>query len=365
VRILMTADTLGGVFSYAVDLIRGLQTRGLEVVLATMGRPPSAAQRAQLSELPNLELHHSAWALEWMEQPWSDLRSTGIWLERLARRVAPDLIHLNHFSHGALDWRAPVVMVGHSCVQSWWQAVHREQAPAKYQPYREVVRNGLRAADIVVAPTQAMLDCLTEHYAPFARTRVVPNGIELAGYAPRVKEPFVLAAGRLWDPAKNIGALESIAPALAWPVCVAGEAAAPQLPANTFKACQPLGELSRAALSDWMARAAIYALPARYEPFGLSVLEAAASGCALVLGSLPSLLENWHDTALFVDPGDLDALQRALTGLIADRAHRNMLGARARQRAQAFSVARMADAYLRIYQELGASTRTGAVPCAS
>ncbi len=33
-------------------------------------------------------------------------------------------------------------------------------------------------------------------------------------------------------------------------------------------------------------------LPARYEPFGLSVLEAALSGCALVLGDIPSLRES-------------------------------------------------------------------------
>ena len=42
-----------------------------------------------------------------------------------------------------------------------------------------------------------------------------------------------------------------------------------------------------------MARASIYALPARYEPFGLSILEAALSGAALVLGDIPSLREVW------------------------------------------------------------------------
>ena len=64
-----------------------------------------------------------------------------------------------------------------------------------------------------------------------------------------------------------------------------------------------LGRLSAGELADWYARAAIYALPARYEPFGLSALEAALSGCALVLGDIPSLREIWGDAALFVPPG--------------------------------------------------------------
>ena len=40
-RILMTADTIGGVWSYALELAQGLARHGVEVALATMGRVPS------------------------------------------------------------------------------------------------------------------------------------------------------------------------------------------------------------------------------------------------------------------------------------------------------------------------------------
>ena len=40
-RILMTADTIGGVWSYALELAQGLVRHGVEVALATMGRVPS------------------------------------------------------------------------------------------------------------------------------------------------------------------------------------------------------------------------------------------------------------------------------------------------------------------------------------
>ena len=66
-----------------------------------------------------------------------------------------------------------------------------------------------------------------------------------------------------------------------------------------------------------IARAAIYALPAHYEPFGLSILEAAMSGCALVLGDIPSLREIWGDAAVFVHPDNRDAVARCLAA--ADR----------------------------------------------
>ena len=73
-----------------------------------------------------------------------------------------------------------------------------------------------------------------------------------------------------------------------------------------------LGRLAPADLASWLGRAAIYALPARYEPFGLSILEAALAGCALVLGDIDSLRELWDGCALFVPPEDDDALAEAL-----------------------------------------------------
>ena len=60
----------------------------------------------------------------------------------------------------------------------------------------------------------------------------------------------------------------------------------------------------------WLRRATIFALPARYEPFGLSALEAGLAGCALVLGDIP-MREVWHDAAMFVPPEQPAALENA------------------------------------------------------
>jgi glycogen(starch) synthase len=109
----------------------------------------------------------------------------------------------------------------------------------------------------------------------------------------------------------------------------------------------------------WFAHASIYALPARYEPFGLSVLEAAQAGCALVLGDIDSLRENWDGAAAFVPPDDRDALTRTLRRLIADEPARCMLGAEARERAKRFTPHAMADAYCRVYDTIGAGQVSG------
>ena len=354
----MTADTVGGVWAYAVELARALAPGGVEIALATMGAPLSPEQSAEIAPLSHVSVFQSGYKLEWMEEPWDDVARAGDWLLDVERRVRPDVIHLNgDFAHGALPWRAPTLVAGHSCVLSWWEAVHGEAAPEReWCRYKREVARGLRAADAVAAPTAALGDALLRHYGPFhGDVRIVPNARDAARFPPGPKEPFVLSAGRLWDAAKNVAALSAVAPGLPWPVCVAGEDRHPDGGRARHDNVRLLGRLAPSDLAGWMARAAIYALPARYEPFGLSALEAGLAGCALVLGDIGSLREVWGaDAALFVPPDDPPALEAALRRLIADPALRAEMAARARGRALEFTPERMAAGYLEIYRRLAA-----------
>ena len=359
-RILMTADTVGGVWTYAIDLATALAARGTEVVLATMGAPMSEDQRDQVDAL-GLAVHESELALEWMPDPWEEVDRAGDWLLELAAREAVDLVHLNGFVHGALDWPVPAVVVAHSCVVSWWRAVHGEDPPPAWDEYRRRVTAGLAAADRVVAPTAAMLRALEEAYLPCDHARVIPNGRGPRRTRALPRGPLVLSAGRLWDEAKNLAALDRAAPAIPWPVAVAGAWRHPDGRAVRARHLELLGALSPAELADWMARASIYAAPARYEPFGLAALEAALSGCALVLGDIPSLREVWGDAALFVSPDDDSALARAICRLIADPVARAGAAAAARARALLHDIDRTAEAYLAAYRDaLGAPAMAAA-----
>lgn len=349
-RVLMTADAVGGVWTYAVDLARELIARGVAVDLAVMGPAPSKAQWADAANAGAAVLH-APFRLEWMDDPWESVDAAGAWLLELERELQPDIIHLNGFSHGALAWRAPVVMVGHSCVQSWWRAVKGEDAPERYREYHARVAAGLRAAALVIAPTAAMLRELQADYGPLPDARVIPNGRTFEPLRGAVREPFVFACGRVWDEAKNMAALCAAAREISWPVCIAGNhqyaGSSCEVPAHVTY----LGHVDPEALRGWYARASIYALPARYEPFGLSVLEAALSGCALVLGDIASLRENWEGAALFAPPDDSRLIGRFIQTLIDDESLRQRASTLARARAAALTTARMADAYLAAYSD--------------
>jgi glycosyltransferase involved in cell wall biosynthesis len=176
---------------------------------------------------------------------------------------------------------------------------------------------------------------------------------------------MVLAAGRLWDEAKNIRTLCEAADGLPWPVMIAGDTTSPdggtiETPPNVLW----LGRMRSADLVTRMAEASIFAAPARYEPFGLAVLEAALSGCALVLGDIPTLRELWDGAACFVPPDDAAALREALGVLQADAGEVAALGAEARRRAQTYSAKRMGEAYLEAYEHL-AGGRVVAFPGAA
>ena len=344
----MTADTVGGVWTYALELTAALAGRDVEVTLAAMGPGLGPEQRAEAGVSRARRVYAERFRLEWMEEPWEDVERAGEWLLRIAEEVEPDVVHLNGYAHAALPWGVPVLVVGHSCVCSWHEAVRGEPAGAQWSRYREEVARGLAAADLVVAPSATMLAALARHYAFAGERLVIANGRRAPASAARAKEPLVVSAGRLWDEAKNVAAVEGAAVGLPWPVLLAGEGSQERSRGNVGR----LGRLSAGELRELLARASIFAHPARYEPFGLAPLEAGLAGCALVLGEIESLREVWGDAALYVDPDDEPGLARVLRELVEDRARREAFGARARERAARYTPERMAAGYSRAYSRL-------------
>jgi glycosyltransferase involved in cell wall biosynthesis len=321
-----------------------------------MGPPPQPEQRERAANVPDLVIHDSTYALEWMDAPWEDVARAGNWLLSLERELRPDVVHINGYAHGALELNAPRIVAAHSCVLSWWQAVRGEEAPPRYDTYRRAVRAGLRGADAVITVSDTMREALETHYGPVPRATVIHNGAPtLPVRSPGPKEPFVLSCGRIGDAGKNVASLARVASRLPWPVRVAG------WDAGAHSGVESLGWLGERELGATMDRASIFVSPARYEPFGLSALEAGLRGAALVLGDIPSQREVWDDAALFVDPSDDDALAAAITRLAKDASLRADLAERARARAGLYPSARMATQTALVYQS--AMTRKGQREC--
>ncbi len=164
-KILMTADAVGGVWQYSVDLIRELSAFNMEVVLATLGPRPTVEQRQQVHAIAGATLIESDFALEWMPNPWYDVDASGDWLLQLQSELKPDVVHLNGYSHAALAWRLPVVIAAHSCVFSWWRSVHHSPPDDSWAEYKRRVTHGLAAASAVIAPSRFMARAVASEYA--------------------------------------------------------------------------------------------------------------------------------------------------------------------------------------------------------
>jgi glycosyltransferase involved in cell wall biosynthesis len=347
-HVLMTADAVGGVWTFALELSRALTTRGTAVSLATMGGPLRDEQREQARQIEGLEVFESTYKLEWMQDPWRDVAAASDWLLNLESRLQPELVHLNGYVHGALDWKTPCAVVAHSCVYSWWNGVHGYDPPSSWLEYKQRITAGLHGADVVAAVSAFMKNALALHYG-FPDAAVIHNGASPLDYVRGDKQPLILASGRVWDSAKNLGSLAPLQ--FDWPLYIAGELEHPDGGNPTLMGPRNIGRQDSEQMKAWLARAAIYISPARYEPFGLSVLEAALSGCALVLSNIPAFRELWDGAALFVSPDDPKEFASEVNSLAKDARLRRDYAARAMKRAAKYRVEQMVERYLELYAE--------------
>lgn len=356
-KILMTTDTVGGVWTYCLELCRALQD--VEFHMVTSGAKMSEGQRAEVGSLANVTVYQTGYALEWMDNPWEDIDNSGEWLLRLESELRPDLVHLNSYAYGSLPFKAPKIVVAHSDVFSWWLAVKGENPPKEWNEYYFRVQGGLQDATLVVAPSRAKLRSIKEIYGALSNSKVIYNGRSKDLFFRGEKEPHIISLGRMWDEAKNIRLLLDAAAQTDCAIRIAGDQ---QFAGNSVALAsantQYLGKLDTTQVAEELAAASIYVLPAKYEPFGLSALEAAYSGCALVLGDIPSLREIWGFAALYVDPNDAGALAATITDLLNHPKKREEYGRRAQTRSRLYSLNTMAAAYREVYSSLAQPQHT-------
>ena len=351
-RVFMTADAVGGVWQYALDLASGLGLHGVETVLAVVGPEPSRDQRFA-AEAAGLEMIETELPLDWTAPSARDVEEAGWALARLAMEAEPDLVHLNSPALAASAlFPAPVVAVAHSCVATWWDANRCGPMPAEFVWRSDLTRRGYLAADAVTAPTAAFSDATRRAYGLPAAPLVVRNGRRPFHIAQAPSDPFIFTAGRLWDDGKNLAMLDRAAARLSVPVLAAGPLEGPHGARIVLPNIRALGRLADREIAERLSAQPIFVSTARYEPFGLAVLEAAQAGCPLVLADIPTLRELWGGAALFVPVDDDAALAQSLAHLIADPQARENLGQAARERSQSYSVEAMCAGMLAVYRSL-------------
>jgi glycosyltransferase involved in cell wall biosynthesis len=356
-RVLLTTDTVGGVWTFTRELAVGLLQLGNEVALVSFGGFPSREQtrwcRAMRTRYGGAFRFDSSPApLEWM--PANDLAYVGAepLLLRVADEFLPQLLHSNQFCFGSLPLAIPRLVTAHSDVLSWASACRPEGLDVSpwLTQYRILVNRGLEAADAVVAPTQWMLRELHCHFPIRCESHVILNGRSIDGSAANQTRALqAVCAGRLWDEAKNVAILSELDCPL--PIVIAGSASQESLQAPKFSPNVTFaGKLDEEDLLALFGKSSVYVATSIYEPFGLAPLEAALCGCAIVANDIASLREVWADGAQYFE--NPDALNRVLTELsesqmLLERCRRASL-----QRAMRFTRDRMVTSYLALYNNL-------------
>lgn len=356
-RLLLVTDSVGGVWVYSLELARALEPLGIETVLAVAGPAPRAEQRGASS---GVRLIDTELPLEWLDTTADDVIRAGDELARIADRESADIIQTSSaalLAGARLD--RPCVAVQHSCVATWWAAVKGTPLPGEFEWRGDLVARGLRHADAVVAPTAAFARATESAYA-LEDVLTVHNGRSASNARPLPQGDFAFTAGRLWDEGKNATTLDRAAARIDAPFQAAGPARGPNGTSIALEHLVQLGEVSGAKLSGVLASRPIFASAALYEPFGLSVLEAARAGCALVLSDIPTHRELWGDAAHFVDPRDDGGFAWMISKLLANPAERERAGHTARERAREYSPARMAQGMAEIYARITQPQLAGA-----
>jgi glycosyltransferase involved in cell wall biosynthesis len=283
-----------------------------------------------------------------------------------ARRVVrkADLVH-THLVHadvyGALGARRLV-------------STKHNDDPFRAGAFRFVERALARRASRIVAITEALARFQVERVGlPAEKVEVIHYGLDDLPQAWGTNPPddvprgarVLLAVGRL-EPQKGLDvAMRALPGVIARhpdvQLVVLGEgpqrAELQQLAGSLGVPAHFLGRVPDVAA--WLRRADLLVHPARWEGFGLALLEAMLASLPVVatnVSSIPEIVQD-GETGLLVPPGDAEALAAAVTRVLDDPAD---YGARGRARAETeFSVARMADRTLAVYERalLGTSPR--------
>jgi glycosyltransferase involved in cell wall biosynthesis len=281
--------------------------------------------------------------------------------------VAADVYHFNHFGvaayYAALAGVRPFVFTSHNPFLVSSFALDESRIDHFLQ------RLVMRHADAIVALSAREAELLSERFGVRReRFTVIPNGLDLSLYGPATvvsRGGFeILSVGQL-QPYKGYEFLfEAVAllapsyPELRLTIVSHQQA----LRAQYERRCDELGIAARVSfagplttreLAERYRSADLYVQPSLAECFPVTVLEAMASGKAVVATDVGGVAEELGDAGVLVPPGDVPSLADAIRRLLEDPEERAALGEKALARSSAlYDGRRVADLHVSLYESL-------------
>jgi phosphatidylinositol alpha-mannosyltransferase len=217
--------------------------------------------------------------------------------------------------------------------------VYRLAAPA--------LRRVVRRFDVVTAVSPVAATALE----PFTEARLVPNGIDTSEFEASAGMPHRVAFLGRDDPRKGLDVLLA-----AWPivrrrvpdaVLVVGGGRTGHMEGVRF-----LGGVGPTGRRELLSGASVYCAPnLGGESFGIVLVQAMASRCAVVASALPAFAHVVADAGVLVKPSDVDGLASALIGLLVDDERRVALQDAAMARVGRFDREAVVAGYLGAYRD--------------
>jgi glycosyltransferase involved in cell wall biosynthesis len=338
---------IGGSERHLLTLLPALAERGIEPIFVGLDDPAwDAADFYGALEVPAVRI-------------MSPRDFDPLLLVRLARTLRADIVH-THLVHADVYGGLAARLRGTRLVST----KHNDD-PFRVGPFRFVERGLSRLTDRVVTITDALHRFTVEQVGvPAEKVETIHYGLDNVpdawGVNPADDVPegarVLLAVARLTDQKGIDVAIRALAELPDDTVLVVlGEG--PERPA-LLRLARELGVEARVFLlgrvpdvAAWLGRATILVHPARWEGFGLGVLEAMLAGLPVVatdVSALPELVVD-GETGVLVKPDDAEALASGIVRAL----DQPQLGARGLERARSeFSVGRMADRTAALYLKL-------------
>lgn len=378
----------GGAETYLLSLIELLEKSGQETVCFGQKNRQNLPRPEESYFIDELDLGRIKLKtlLGWPRIFWSFKAKRLI--TKLIRETRPDIVHLHNIYHQLSPsilpaiHRAglPIVMTVHDfklITPNYTLRADGTNPPHKGSRLIQAILNAEfafhklgkfyeRYVDIFIAPSQFVKDRLVEAGLPADKIRVLPHFLSEEFLATTnkksvQKEKYILAYGRL-DESKGFDDLiEAFSDLQIRGLKLKIAGAGPEETElkklikrlNLGKTVELVGHKSKADLAKLIQNATLIANPSKvHETFGLAVLEAMASGKAVVssrTGAIPELITDGQSGLLF-EPGDVGDLKEQLLKLLSDEKLLKRISAAAKAKAKTYTADRHLKDLLKIYQ---------------
>lgn len=335
-KILMTTDVKSEIWDYSLTLSRSLLKHiNAEILMLSMGGKPSDKQK---EEIENLDIKFKFTGFNY--DNFDDISEIKTIFDNSIKEFNPHIVHLNH-AYPNFDFETPCVF---TC--------HDNLLDKNLLNYKNIINKSLNNADIVIAQSKFTAECLMKTYDLQKRIGIIYNGIDYKPFSGSPESPTLVACENFPNSGQNINFLLNIAYKLPDNIKMKIIADSPpdrKSPQNV----EFLSNLTGSELQAVYKNSSIYLALSSHESNGLSSIQAAYSGCAILANDIPVFKELWGDCAYVFERDNVNSLMRCINNLVENKYFFEITSRNCQAKAlSVFNSKRMAYEYINLYKNI-------------